>query len=242
MQVIPREELQVPEKPFNYGSFSSVYKIEYNSKTYCFKQITWAYSKDIWDNISSMTDEIFSPEFLTPLYMVQSKDTHCFDGYLTEFDERLKDIQDIYDRDRKILMLKKARLAILKLHEENNRIHGDLSSSNMLFNNDLEKAFLIDFDSSLKINQQVKNNISFSRPVKEYLKYHPLDFNVDAYSFNLNTLAILGKIDPEIMLLKIADDNFFIPEDNPMIRKLSRELLLGNTRNAYSGEYIIDYV
>lgn len=240
MKVMPREFFEISE-PFNYGSFGEVYKTEIDGKTYCYKEFKKQFPQDIIRNIASFTDEEYSKEFLTPLYMVHSFGDTTFRGYLTDYYEGLIEIEDVYERAKKILLLKKAKLSIMKFHKCYGKIHGDLNGSNMLFDeNDL--AYLLDFDSSLRINQPVGSTRSFSMLVEDYLKLYPLDYSVDAYSFNLNTLAILGKSDPFNVLEGIRKGSFSIPEENIMVRKLSRELLLENPRKPYSGQYIIDYI
>ncbi|MBQ8902406.1 MAG: hypothetical protein IJY87_05045 [Bacilli bacterium] len=240
MRVMPRECFEI-DKPFNYGSFGNVYKTEIEGKTYCYKEFKKEFPSDIIRNISSFTDEEYSEEFLTPLYMVHTFGKASFSGYLTNYFENLIEIEDVYERAKKILLLKKAKLTIMKFHKCYGRIHGDLNGSNMLFGeNDL--AYLLDFDSSLRISQPVGSTRSFSMLVEDYLKLYPLDYSVDAYSFNLNTLAILGKSDPFNVLDAIRKGTFRISEENIMTRKLSRELLLENPRKPYSGQYIIDYI
>ena len=240
MKVLPKEYFEI-DKPFNYGSFGEVYKTTIDGQSYCYKEFKKQFSKDIIRNIASFTDEEYSKEFLTPLYMVHAFGDSSFCGYLTKYYDELFEIEDVYERARKIMLLKKAKLSILKFHKCYGRIHGDLNGSNMLFDN-ANLAYLLDFDSSLRIGQPVGNTRSFSMLVEDYLKLYPLDYSVDAFSFNLNTLAILDKSDPFSVIGKIQKGNFELPEENLMVRKLSRELLLENPRKPYSGEYIIDYI
>ena len=240
MQVMMRDCFEINE-PFNYGSFGKVYRTNIDGKNYCYKEFKKQFPKDLIRNIASFTDEEYSKEFLTPLYMVHNFGDTTFSGYLTNYYDGLIEIDDVYERAKKILLLKKAKLSIMKFHKCYGRIHGDLNGSNILFDeNDL--AYLLDFDSSLRINQQVGSTKSFSMLVEDYLKMYPLDYSLDAYSFNLNTLAILGNSDTFSVLSGIRRGTFSIPEENIMVRKLSRELLLENTKKPYSGQYIIDYI
>lgn len=235
--IIPKETLIIADKPFSHGFFSDIYKVELNGKIYCYKEFNQRYPDDIINNLVEMTYEDFSVEFLTPLFMVLNENGQRYCGYLTEYKENFKKI----DKTNKIQLLKNARNIISKFHIDYGRVHGDLTPSNMLFDEN-GNAYLLDFDSSLKTTQKLGSNNSFLWPVKDFLRLYPLDFSVDAYIFNITTLAVLNNIDITYMLRQMASGNIMIPEINKKIKRLSDELLLKDIRKPYSGEYIIDYV
>ena len=112
---------------------------------------------------------------------------------------------------------------------------------NILFDDELEKAYLIDFDSCLEINQTLGSTISFSKETIEYLKHNKLDYRLDIYNFNLATLMSLSNKNVVEILEKINEGTSLLIEENKDIKRLSRELILDD-RKTYSGEYIVDYL
>lgn len=241
MKVIPREVISVKE-PFKIGNFGNIYKTEVNKEKYCYKEFKVNYPRDIIKNLADLTNECFSEEYLTPKYMVVDLDENNFNGYLTKDNGSLCAIKKDLEVDKQILLLKKAQLITLKLHSQFGRIHGDLNDENILFSEDNYEPFLLDFDSSLRFGQPVGSLVSFSKPIKDYLKYYSVDYKIDAYSFNLTTLAVLIGCDWMDVLSRISNDDYNFPNENVMTRKLAKEMLLRDTKKPYSGEYIINYI
>ena len=91
--------------------------------------------------------------------------------------------------------------------------------------------------------QNYENKQSVRLFVQRYLKYYPMSRNMDIYTFNVTTLKMLGNY-PEINTLfeDIAKDKFYMFQENKNIKRLTKELLLRDTKKRYSGEYIIDHI
>jgi len=239
MKFIEKTDIEIMNL-LNYGSFSDVYRAFYCESMYCYKKLLNSYPKDIMINIAKLTEKKLSDEFLIPKFII-GKNEENFEGYLSPYNPDLIEINDVFSRKRKILMLKKAKLAIEKLHSIYNIIHGDINIGNILFDDELEKAYLIDFDSCLEINQTLGSTISFSKETIEYLKHNKLDYRLDIYNFNLATLMSLSNKNVVEILEKINEGTSLLIEENKDIKRLSRELILDD-RKTYSGEYIVDYL
>lgn len=227
MKTINLEE--ITNKTFiDYGGYSNVYKIEVDKKTYCYKEFTKQYDKDILENIIELSEENFIKEFITPLYIVL-KNKDCI-GYITNYYGTLFDIDHEYNLKLQIKLLKDFKRLLEILHNYYKRIHGDINRSNLVYNNS-NKNFIIDFDRSLKIGSYPISNMSLNSSAIEYLKYYKFDINIDKFLFNKMTLSILCQYD---IVFKL--------NENKDIKRLSKELLLTDTKKNISNEYIIDYI
>lgn len=241
MKGVAKEFLGV-SSPFKSGRFSNFYMADLEGKQYVYREFKDKIPQDIIRNIANLTDERYSEEYLTPLFLVHNFSKNAFDGYLTEPNDRLITLDEIEDYERKKEVLREAKSIITKLHKYYGRVHGDVNISSILFDTDSEKVFLQNFDNSIKIGQSLESQKFFSEYIKNYLKYNPLDYSVDIYSFNLNTLAILSGLTPHEVIKGLLYGQFNLPEENIMVRKLSKELLLDGTKKKYSGKFIIDYI
>ena len=223
------------------GASGEVRKCTFEGNQYCIKIINTTYPRSVVSNIKRMTNIEFSKEYFTPLYIVEGTTGNVY-GYLMNYDENLKEANKIRDFNEKLIFLKNARRIIDKLHKEYKMVHGDLVSENMMYD-ELLNSFLVDFDSSLKFDKQYENKQTVRLFVQQYLRYYPVDKNMDIYTFNVTTLKMLGSV-PIVNLLfqDIATNEFKMFQDKKEVRKLTKELLLRDTRKEYSGEYIIDYL
>lgn len=223
------------------GASGIVRKCIFDGNQYCIKIINKTYPKSVVDHIKNMTGQNFSKEYFVPLYVVESS-SGDFLHYLMNLDETLKESFKLKELRDKLIFLKNAREIIGKLHKEHKMVHGDLVSENMMYSV-LLNASLLDFDSSLEFGKTYEDKQSVRLFVQDYLKYYPVDKNMDIYTFNVSTLKMIGNSPNINMLLKdIDEDEFFMFQENKNIKRLTKELLLRDTRKEYSGEYIIDHI
>lgn len=223
------------------GASGEVRKCTFDGNQYCIKILKKTYPKSVVDHIKKMTTKNFSKEYFAPLYIVESS-SGDFLHYLMNLDETLKEASKIRELRDKLIFLKKAREIIDKLHKEHKMVHGDLVSENMLYD-ELFNASLIDFDSSLEFDKVYEDKQIVRLFVQDYLKYYPMSKNMDIYTFNVTTLKMIGNVPRvDILLDDIAEGEFFMFQENKNVKRLTKELLLKDTRKKYSGEYIIDHI
>lgn len=250
MRVMNIKEIKIGDM-IGIGAHSIVYSCMIGKDKYALKLLNYAYPKSVIDNIYEMTDKYFCDSYIIPICIVENN-AGDFLGYIMKYNKSLKPSSEIKEKKDKISFLKNARNIIDVLHNDYKIIHGDLVDENMLYNKRTKKAYLIDFDASLKLGQGYEYTQLVRIFLQNYLKYYKVDNNMDTYLFNLTTLKLLGNYDYVQMLFNdISCDNytFFdsldgsnVVRDNECVKRLSKELLLKNTRNEYSGEYIIDYI
>jgi len=231
-------------KNLGSGGYGNVYLVKLDNEEYAYKCFKNSFANpNVINRLCDYTEYNWKEEFITPLYMVENG-AGTIIGYLTKYDENLLEIEDCFTRKERIKLLKSSRNLITKLHDEYKYIHGDAHVGNILCHNSLFQSYLLDFDLSIKNGKEPSNYDGYKEVLQDYLEYYPFDKNVDVYLFNLSCLHILSKktyADDYFLLDDIEEDKIIIPEMNEEIRKLSKELLLQNTKKPYSGEFIIDY-
>ena len=241
MKIVNYNELK-ELKFLGSGRYSYTSIVEFNDDFYCFKRFKTIYDDDVINRLSDMTEKSFDKHFITPLYMVLDKNSKMI-GYLSAYYGNLFEMKDTLTYEEQINIIKSAKDNIEILHNEYNRIHGDLHYDNILCDKKKLKAYLLDFDLSMNIGQEPKTFNNYTLAVQNYLKYYPFDVNVDKYHFNLCTIHYLAKYyQPFEDLIKSLVESMDIPEINEDVKRLTKELLLSDTRKPYSGEYIIDYI
>ena len=246
MEVINISEIK-KGKIFNYGSFSYTYKVNVGGIDYIYKEYIDPINPIVKKIVSDLTEKEYNECFLTPKYLIETRNGQNILGYLSNYNKNLIELDDCFNYDLKIKLLKEARIILDKWHKESKRIHGDINLGNMLFDIGENKAYLIDFDTSLKIG--IKNykkmldyNFPFSDYIYEYLAYYPLNEDIDSYLFNLTTLMTLSNDNYIGIMNKIRFDKLDFINENKDIKRLSKKLLFNDTKNSFGNEYIIDYL
>ena len=223
------------------GASGIVKKCNFEGKIYCIKIINKTYPVSVISNIKNMTCQEFSKEYFVPLYIVESG-SKDFLHYLMNLDEKLIVSSKLKTLRDKLVFLNNARKIIDNLHKVHKRVHGDLVSENMLYD-EMFNSFLVDFDSSLEFGKEYEDKQTVRLFVQDYLKYYPVNKSMDIYTFNVTTLKMLGNYPVVNGLFKdIAENEFFMFQENKNVKRLTKELLLRDTRKNYSGEYIIDHI
>ena len=242
MEVISEEALEIKGDSIGLGAFSIVREAKIGDKIYAYKRFHHGIPNHMISHLAELTERTFDEEFLTPIFLVQSSNLKGYTGYLTLYDNFLKEPIKIGDYEHMIEFISKAKETLLKLHHKYKIIHGDIHGGNMLFNPHDYRAYFIDFDNMLESENNFKGYRAFSNEAGYYLQYHKRDYNLDIYMFNLTTLALLTDYGNRDVLRLIEEDNLSISSENEKVKVLSKELLLTNTKKNYSGEFIIDYL
>jgi len=238
MRNIKSRDLTNVVKTKEYGGSVKIFTAFYENHKYCYR----VYKESFYDNsflkrMGSLTEEEFEPEYLKPLYLVDK--TH---GNLSEYAENTQNLGFICDRNKLLRYLRISKVLLLNLHREHKYIHGDISSSNILINDDEVKTYICDFDTITRIGQEPLDYSWYSDNLLQYLYYYRFDEKVDIYKFNLMTMAVLlNKYEHEVFSL-IEQNDLGEFESDKNVKKLSKELLLLDPRKPYSGEFIIDYL
>lgn len=243
MRVVDINSLKNIEKTKENGNYARLFTAELDKKLYAylvFKGLQY----DNWmiENIGELTEEIFSEEFLSPLYLVGKSNKFRFNGILCDYKKEASDLGFIRDRDKLVKYLRKSKDVLLKLHNEFKYIHGDVSASNLLVDKDEDKVYMCDMVTAIKVGELPKSYWYLSMDLDNYLRYYGFNKEMDIYKFNLMTLAVLiDKYEQEVFEL-IENDEIDFLDGNKEVKKLAKELLLEDTRKPYSGEFIIDYL
>lgn len=242
MKTVQFKDLKLIKQCYSSGNFSNVHIVSLDGITYCFKEFKniLDYPAEIKNNICNFTKLPFNKDFLFPQFIVLKRNNIL--GYLTYFDKNNKNIYslDLCYED-KIKLLKNVKKKIQMLHKNYKLIHGDLNVQNILSSKDLNTS-LIDFDSTLRFDQEIVSTVSFSMVLKDYLKCYKFDKNADIYRFNISTFKFLNDLQSDESVLQLL--NLGLLDENKYLKKLNKELLLlpESRKSKYSGEFVIDYI
>lgn len=243
MRIVDINQLKNVTDTKESGNFIRLFTAEFNENLYAylvFKELQY----DNWmiENIGDLTEEAFSEEFLSPLYLVGKPNKFRFNGMLGRYEKDAYDLGFIKERSKLLKYLKIAKEVLLKLHNEFKYIHGDVSSSNFIVDQTMDKVFMCDMVTATKIGMAPKSYWYLSIDLDDYLKYYGFNKELDIYKFNLMTLAVLTDEYERDVFDLILNDKITFLEENKNVKRLAKELLLPDTRKSYSGEFIIDYM
>ena len=246
MEIINIKDIK-KERMFNYGSFSFVFKVMLNNKVFAFKEYIEPLDPIVKNILIDLSEKEFSENFLTPKYLVETKNGQNILGYITDYNKKLIEISDVFSFDKKVELLKETKKILEKWHNESKRIHGDISPSNILVDEDNNKPYLIDFDTALKINTKnyksiLDSNFPFSDRIYEYLAYYPFNEEIDIFLFNLTTLYILLNDNYIDLIYNIRFEKSDLIKNNKDVKRLSKKFFFEDTKKSYGKEYIIDYI
>lgn len=244
MRIVDVNDLKIIRR-LNKGTFSKVFVVEFDGINYCYKEFVHTYADDYsLVKLCDLTDKAFDYQFIVPLFMVYSSGRSLFTGYISSYDPNLVSIFNPFSREEKIKLLKSVRDNIEILHNDYNTVHGDLHLKNILCHKHLLETSILDFDFSQICGSAPSSFLNYGLAIQEYIKYFPFDYNADIYYFNLATFNLLAEVDESYKdTMDIIDkEQYYFSEMNKDVKRLTKELLLLNTRKPYSGEYIIDYI
>lgn len=243
MRVVDVDALKNIIKTNESGNYTKLFTAELDKRLYAylvFKGLQY----DNWmiENIGDLTEETFSKEFLSPLYLVGKSNKLRFNGILCNYKKEASDLGFIKGRTKLLKYLRKSKEVLLKLHNEFKYIHGDVSASNILVDQTDDMVYMCDMVTAIKVGKVPKSYWYLSMDLDDYLRYYGFNKKMDIYKFNLMSLAVLtDKYEQEVFEL-LENDKIAFLEGNKEAKRLSKELLLENTRKPYSGEFIIDYL
>lgn len=238
MRNVSSKSLTNVVKTKEYGGSTKIFTADYNNHNYCYRVYKECFiDKIMLRRMGALTEEEFSEEYLKPYYMVDKTK-----GTLSEYVKNTQNLGFICDRNKLLRYLRISKILLLNLHKEYKYIHGDISSSNILVNDDEVKTYICDFDTATKIGQAPIDWTWFSDNLLLYFHYYKFDEKVDIYKFNLMTMAVLlNKYEHEVFpLIEQNELGEFGADKN--VKRLAKELLLLDARKPYSGEFIIDYL
>lgn len=201
METINYNDLEfIDDKSWEFGSFGTLRRCIFKGKYYScktFKDPSYLNGKK--EKISQIS-KIENEKLIIPKFWVQKNGKT--DAYLT----LLKDnCWNIAERKGNIFnQLKDSKDNILKMHEYK-IIHGDLSLSNIIVNNDI--AYIIDFDNASyngsKINLKDANDFTI-----QYVENFGLNNALDVYLFNLITFSLINNVNIKIVRSTIAEGDY----------------------------------
>lgn len=237
-------ELKIHEY-LGHGSSGVVCACDFLDKKYAFKEISMddKYKTFIQPRLEKISQFYGDSDFVFPyklIYNDPSDNLLC--GYIMD---HIKDYTDLCDLElnykEKLRILYKAREVLDKLHSEYKHIHTDINSWNFVYNEKIDKVFLLDFDTCIDLNK--KNDVDFeylNTLAMTYCKYNGFDIDLDIFMFNMLTFSILNDIKFYDSFYYINDGNFGCIESNKAIQILKDydDIEFKKLRK----EYVIDYL
>lgn len=236
------DESMLKDKIFiKCGSASDIYHCMYKNKFYIYKK--YLQPEEMIDDKFFNRFKILSSknikQIVLPNHLVLSSDEPK--GYLTSSIER-KSIISIEDPLEKYKALIETKKIIQKLHQ-NDIIHGDIHSGNILVKNN--KRCLIDFDNC-EIKDSVKldfNKCSIS--AMNYINKNGIIKNLDIYMFNVLTFFAFNPCECKSIYLEeifdsVRNDIYYGKNgifSNDRSKKACEDIYLLN-----SSDYLIDTI
>ncbi len=203
METINYENLIVNDNTISSGSFGKIYKCEYMGNIYAYKEFESSSflcnRKRKLENISNIKEDFL----ITPYYWIK-KDGEKL-GYLTKLLNG-KDIISIQflGIDYKIDIINKIKNQIQLMHKYE-LIHADISSSNIILENDI--PYIIDFDNS-SYNKYYTNIYDSSDMAQEFIRKYGICKELDIFMFNLLTFELINNCNYNLIRKNIILKNF----------------------------------
>lgn len=232
MNIIKKTELKdIIRQREMLGSEADLYTCIFDNKILVYKE-PYEFTEEQINTLEKISC-IKNKKLTLPMYLVHDKNK--FSGYLTEYLYNYLSI--FYLRDinlkKKIMILKRAKDAILSMHSKN-IIHLDLSLANIMCKG--TKIKIIDFDDSV-YNYNYKPSLLNSY-ARSYLKQNDLNYSIDIFIFNITTLSLIFNI-PFYDILKSSTeskiDDMLSGEKREIWQKTKEKRKLENT------DFLIDY-
>lgn len=219
-------------KGIGFGSYSDIFRVEYNNKEYAFKKFldkNIVRNQEFLEKIDILSNIPLEKSIL-PKFIVEEKEEI---GYLTELED-YKDLGFLYSlsMEEKINKLRLVKSSLLEIHKEG-IIHSDIHTGNFL----LRSSKLIDFDNST-YKKFLTDFDKCSREAKKFIKNKGISKDLDIYLFNLMTFRILNNITSEYdMSLYLKRYGVFTSNESI---KICDSLLLED--KTFNTDYLIDTV
>lgn len=231
-------------KEIGKGAFAHVYECDYYDACFAFKEfIERSNVEKCYDSLTKLQEYNNDSRFVFPYKFIYTHPSDkYFVGYVMELLYKYEDLTKLnnLDYNKKIEILKKARVLVDVFNNKYNFIHCDLSPKNFMYNIERDDIKLIDFDISKDLKD---SNISLKNSnilAMLYSKKNGVDKDVDMFMFNLTTYAILNNVCFYDVISHIMDNNFGCIENSQAIDILSRYDDI--EFNTLKKEYVIDYL
>lgn len=226
------------------GSNAYVYYADYfGGRTVAYKEFCDSeYVKLIKDNLMNLTEKGYDNDILIPdtfIYKMPKDD--LFKGYITELFIG-KTITDKYNMnyEDKIKILKEARKLVEKFHDKYNSIHCDITPWNFILPSS-EHMKLIDFDTTIDLNNKNMNENLYWDGLLEYFKNNGVDKDADIFMFNMLTYSLINDKDFYGSLSNMIKNDYGYIESSKA-RKIIDTYKDFDKPKSIKKEYIIDYL
>lgn len=206
METINYNELKIIDKDeYSSGTFGEIRRCILDGKLYALKTFIDPFYLVGKRMKIEYLSEVNQKELITPKLWVKKDDETS--SYLTDWCDAndvgfLKKEENL---NKKIKTLKKAKEAILVMHNEN-IIHGDLVDSNIIVD-EKDNCYIIDFD-----NATYNGYDTFLCDVNDFshdfIKKYGIRKEIDIFLFNLITFSVINGCKLETVRQNILQGNF----------------------------------
>lgn len=235
-------ELDILDK-IGYGAYGTVYSCIFNNKQYAYKNfiVDNSCKEFIKPRLDGVSKFYGDSDFIFPYKFIYDNNDY-FIGYVMDYLSGYNSLYDIkLDYKGKIEILNRARYILDKFHNEYKHVHTDINPWNFLYNKELDKIILIDFDTCIDLNNPNTMDISqLNTLAKIYCDYNGTNIGLDVFLFNLLTFSILNNIEFYDVINEIMNNNYGVIENKNAIEILSKYEDI--EYNTLKKEYIIDYL
>lgn len=203
MKTIDYSNLEINPNIISSGSFGHIYKCKFNENIYAYKEFEkpsfLCNKKRKLESISNLNEEFL----ITPKYWIEKNGEKI--GYITKMLYG-KDIVSIefLGLDYKIDIINKIKKQIQIMHKHE-LIHSDISSSNIIIENDI--PYIIDFDNS-SYKKYSTNIYNSSDIAQEFIRKYGVCKELDIFMFNLLTFELINNCNPNFIRKNIILENF----------------------------------
>lgn len=223
------------------GAVSNVYECDYKEAYFAYKMIVNAkYARLIDKNINNLCEFYGDSDMLFPYKIIYDRiSKEVLEGYIMDYLYKYKKLSKITEED-KIKILLRARDLIEKLHNKYNYVHTDIAPHNFMYNKDLDKIVLIDFDGAINLKDKEYFDLGFyNMYTADYIEQRGVDKDLDVFLFNLCCYSVLKDINYNDVLNYILNKkDLGISDKASSILKSYSDLGSKHLKK----EYIIDYL
>lgn len=235
MYKIDIKNLEIMDK-IGFGGFSINKKCIYENKEYSLKifdEPNKVFDKDLEEKYFALMNLSLKYSNI-PKYIVTKDNINI--GYISELlDDYL--ISKKKSLVKRVEMLKNVKNAILELHE-NNIIHTDIHSGNIMYSSKDDTCKLIDFDNSCFGKYKSKKSL-LDENASEFVNKFGFCNELDIYMFNLLTYSEIVDYDYRLAKRLIENKHYYV-FDSEKMKNICDSLLLNHDR--YIDEFLVDLI
>ena len=225
------------------GASGVVYDSQLDGIQYAYKEITSDddFKSFVQPRLEKVADFYGDSSFVFPYkFVYKHPEDKLVSGYIMDYINGYDKLDDLQiNNEEKIRILSMARKLLDKLHNDYKHVHTDSNPWNFVYNKNLDKVMLIDFDTCIDLDK--KNMIDTSRLntlSKIYCTNNACDEGIDIFLFNLLTFAILNNVGFYDVINHIIDGEYgCLNSFGPMEILSEYEDIYSNTLKK---EYVID--